>query len=922
MADGITKEEMRDVMKEFSSNFKPNGGGNSAGIPSTTGMNLGGDNILNKSLNLLGDGFSKLASGTLNTSDAINLVGKTLGTLPGVGNALENNFKALGGGVIDVYRAMQQTGKVGVTLGGDLGLFNESIKKAQLTIPEFNEIIQQSSTKIAGLGADMDKSASAYLDVLKGVQESPAAEQLKAAGMSAKEFADITQLSMINKRNFDIKDAAARQEAINSTIQMAQEMDIVSKITGKSRKEQQDAIQTQMQQAAVVAKSVRMGDKWSKDFEETQAQIGNKWGKSVQDLISVTSVGAGAPQTQEQRELYAALGGDVQDAMRKLSEATDSGDKARIEAARDELDIKLASRATDKEFARIIENTGFSNNSMTQNMAKTFQEMNVAGKSFAQSQKELEKQVGRSVTPKEVLDYQINQAELKQKGLQTEGPDKGKVNEAAAVSRTIGYIDNLGKVAGGVVAEGFTTLNKKIGAVANEGGGLDQFEKKLIKLGSGEGMKEGVADFGKSATNAVTDAAKKLGKSLGVDETGKKLPADYTGAHPTRDSGTLGMTGGIFEPKDFIGKVQKGETVFTSDQLKNLVTNTAKSSIEGVRQSSPVGMGTANDTELKALRDAALTNTKELMNDQLSMIKEVNDAKVADEKESGTEVSDFLVVKHTSTMKGMNDMFELIDMVSRESRMYNSEDEAKTGLAKIIGPDGLKISSNENTELTNKLTEIVGTNPIPESEVFKPKDITDLVRGILPSTGNPMSGNVTYQDIPESERAEMHAKHLAEMNSPEGKAEIDLAVQAYRDRIQNSGMYKTDSVNKTTPDKPEFEKSLKSDINGFLSSMQQNFGPNAVKIKQPDVHAISNKEIATEVKKQVQSQQDKEHAESKKTESTPQATIQQVTLKDIKDELVQLNMNIKRLVQHSADTADSAAKQIRVTKGLSGNRFA
>ena len=46
-----------------------------------------------------------------------------------------------------------------------------------------------------------------------------------------------------------------------------------------------------------------------------------------------------------------------------------------------------------------------------------------------------------------------------------------------------------------------------------------------------------------------------------------------------------------------------------------------------------------------------------------------------------------------------------------------------------------------------------------------------------------------------------------------------------------------------------------------------------------------------------------------------------VTMKDLKDQLVHLNRSIEKLVSHSSDTADAAHRQVKATKSLSGNRL-
>lgn len=62
-----------------------------------------------------------------------------------------------------------------------------------------------------------------------------------------------------------------------------------------------------------------------------------------------------------------------------------------------------------------------------------------------------------------------------------------------------------------------------------------------------------------------------------------------------------------------------------------------------------------------------------------------------------------------------------------------------------------------------------------------------------------------------------------------------------------------------------------------------------------------------------------EAAKAVDTKMVPKET---VTLKDLNDQLIQLNSNIKQLVSHGSATAQFAEQQVKATKGLSGNRFA
>jgi hypothetical protein len=65
-----------------------------------------------------------------------------------------------------------------------------------------------------------------------------------------------------------------------------------------------------------------------------------------------------------------------------------------------------------------------------------------------------------------------------------------------------------------------------------------------------------------------------------------------------------------------------------------------------------------------------------------------------------------------------------------------------------------------------------------------------------------------------------------------------------------------------------------------------------------------------------------EEIESAIEEPTFEGQSDKVGLKDLNEQLVQLNTSIRQLIQHSADSVETAGKQVKATKGLSGNRFA
>lgn len=76
------------------------------------------------------------------------------------------------------------------------------------------------------------------------------------------------------------------------------------------------------------------------------------------------------------------------------------------------------------------------------------------------------------------------------------------------------------------------------------------------------------------------------GKLLDFAKELPQLPNKIREGFKTRDLGTLGMTGSMFEKQDFFGKVAAGETVLTPNQLENLVKGVSASGITSGRQTA------------------------------------------------------------------------------------------------------------------------------------------------------------------------------------------------------------------------------------------------------------------------------------------------------------------------------------------------
>ena len=453
-------------------------------------------------------GVSKLAAGTATTSDVLGVTTGVISKLGGVGEKSAMVLQDLGAGAINVNNTLKDTGKFGVTFGQNLGEANLAIKSAQLTLPEFQSMIQQSGKSLAGLSGGQNESAKTFLKLSSEMQGLTVAQDLKAAGMSSQELNDVLLLTSKNSFKVNMDDANSRKEAILAATSMANEMNKVADLTGKSRKQQEDEIK-RIQDRADVEAAVLLAQKSDPNFGKNMdaaTQAMSRFGPKVQELLAEEATGGA--RSDDALNTKAALG-PAAEAIRAYGKALESGDKDLIAEAKKKAEIAVAERVNSEEFLKTAKVT----QGNTLNMGSLVHDSFTYQKNIAAEQEELAKQ-GKEAT-KEAAEASLaakNQARTQ--GLTTD-PKTGKpiVDEGAVVGRTINQIDNLGKVVGGSMAIGFNKLNTELGhTIATQ---LPNFNAKLKSLGTPEALN-------KAAGGVVSEGVDSAASALGV----RKIPTD------------------------------------------------------------------------------------------------------------------------------------------------------------------------------------------------------------------------------------------------------------------------------------------------------------------------------------------------------------------------------------------------------------
>jgi hypothetical protein len=350
----ITKEEMREVLREFSSTLRPSSpSGFSGGTGGQGGTGLVGKaaetafNVLGEAAGQSAEALRALATGSYSASDALKNVGAVLKE---AGVPFTNQLQQMGQQVIGANESLKQTGRAGVDFAGDLGKFNKAVVDSGVDQEKFNRILRESGNQYSGVGLTMNNAAENVLGFSRDLQETPAIEMMKRAGTTQQEVADLAMVSLKERRGIDLNDKIARQEMLENTIKLSGEMNEVARLTGVSRDEQMKKLAKDKENVMVQAELMGMDKDATNRYDMLKTKLG-PLGESVSKLTD--EIFTGGIRTQEGANRMAALGPagkQLEDAILLQKNARTAEDKIRAEAAMNEAKAAVARYQQSEQF--------------------------------------------------------------------------------------------------------------------------------------------------------------------------------------------------------------------------------------------------------------------------------------------------------------------------------------------------------------------------------------------------------------------------------------------------------------------------------------------------------------------------------------------------------------------------------------------
>jgi len=747
--------------------------------------------------------------------------------------------------------------------GNNLGTFIRMSGEAGLTTKEFTDTIKKTDGLMSGLAGSSQRGAEAFSKVQKSLIESKVGEELNAIGISGKELADMTALSMSNNTKLNLKTASGQAEAAAAAGKLATELDATSKITGQSREALAKTLEAEAKKPNVILMEMQMTKEQLEGYKSLKSQMAG-FGPSFQGLSA--EIASGGVRTKDGLAQMAALGPagvKFEEATRLMTNAKTKEEKDNAQAALDRAQAAINQRMASKEYNDMMQYGTAEQKAAIASQVQGYQGLQGAQKAAQEANGDYA--AG--------LKNQKTEAAAVQKGQKVDADGKpimdstgaAVMDDGAKTAQALNAANRQATIQAGGVAQAMEKANT---ALSKSPTAINAFNDALKFVGTAKNMEQARVTTEQLPANVVkaafgdtgmdkTEAAKEGGASGQTGRITKKVEPKTT-----REGGTLEKTGSPVEPEDVIAKIHKGETVFSPDAVKNMgikmsemskMVSTTVSSATGAPAPMAGGFGSgmtktasledkAEDTKLESIKARLEDRTtkaialQKLASERQLSEEEKNDLRIA---QNGIKRAQNNLAAHLEEMatKVANDkdLQSLKIMTANELIALDTANIAKAKEAKIMSADELIALDKANAVKTTtaKVTESIKPDAGGLFDMLNPKIINQKAADLQKAAASQTAPKTT-EAAPKTADAEAKKK------------EADAQAKAAAD---------AEARNKQTATAP------KSSAGGG-----------------------------------------------------------DATLKDLKDQLVTLNKNMLQLINHSESTADAANKTAKSTAKATGAR--
>lgn len=216
---------------------------------------------------------SVIESGLASLTSALSKQAGALGVLGTSVSAAKSAYDALSPILKDQFNTWQSLSKTGTGFSNDLIGMSAAAANSRMELKDFAELISKNSENLTGLGGNATRGAEAFAKLSKEMHDSTAVESLRQLGYSNKELNEVLALQMGYVKSSMKMDDVSRQQSIKAAGDLAEEMQLMATLTGKSREEQMENMKKAQSDMAVEAKFRLIGAKEGPEAEKKAREL-------------------------------------------------------------------------------------------------------------------------------------------------------------------------------------------------------------------------------------------------------------------------------------------------------------------------------------------------------------------------------------------------------------------------------------------------------------------------------------------------------------------------------------------------------------------------------------------------------------------------------------------------------------------------
>jgi len=195
-----------------------------------------------------GSWFENLAKGGVKVSSVFDGISEVVGGTTGFFNKLRSGIEPQ----VDIWRGLSNAG---ISFQGGIVEMAIAARGARVDSESFAETLRTTNIQLRSLGGTSQQGTRAFADLTKQFYDVPeVADSLRTLGYTNKELNDVMALSVTLGSATNINTDKARDKEIQAARQLAEQLELTARLTGMSRKDQEEKLKEAQRDAAFQAK--------------------------------------------------------------------------------------------------------------------------------------------------------------------------------------------------------------------------------------------------------------------------------------------------------------------------------------------------------------------------------------------------------------------------------------------------------------------------------------------------------------------------------------------------------------------------------------------------------------------------------------------------------------------------------------------